>query len=42
VLGEVERFFGARMEAGESAEPEIDAESEDAEQAFPDAALVCD
>ena len=42
VLGEVERFFVARMEAGESAEPEIDAESEDAEQAFPDAALVCD
>jgi hypothetical protein len=38
VLGEVERFFLARMEAGESAEPE----SEDAEQAFPDAALVCD
>ena len=38
VLGEVERFFVARMEAGESAEPE----SEDAEEAFPDAALVCD
>jgi nifR3 family TIM-barrel protein len=38
VLSEVERFFVARMEAGESAEPE----SEDAAQAFPDAALVCD
>ena len=38
VLSEVERFFVARMEAGENAEPE----AEDAEQAFPDAALVCD
>jgi nifR3 family TIM-barrel protein len=37
VLAEVERFFVARMEAGESAEPEGDAA-----QAFPDAALVCD
>jgi len=42
VLSEVERFFVARMEAGESAEPEIDAESEDAAQTFTDAALVCD
>jgi nifR3 family TIM-barrel protein len=38
VLGEVEQFFVARMAAGESAEPD----SEDAAQAFPDAALVCD
>ena len=38
VLSEVEQFFVARMEAGESAEPA----SEDAEEAFPDAALVCD
>ena len=38
VLSEVERFFVARMAAGENAEPE----AEDAEQAFPDAALVCD
>jgi tRNA-dihydrouridine synthase B len=38
VLSEVERFFMARMEAGESAEPK----GEDAEEAFPDAALVCD
>ncbi|MFZ0340164.1 MAG: tRNA-dihydrouridine synthase [Terracidiphilus sp.] len=38
VLSEVERFFAARMEAGESAESEID----DAAEAFPDAALVCD
>ena len=37
VLSEVERFFVARMEAGESAEPE----SEDAEQAFPDAEMIC-
>jgi nifR3 family TIM-barrel protein len=42
VLGEVERFFVARMEAGESAEPESGAENEDEAQAFPDAALVCD
>ncbi|MGD0347575.1 MAG: tRNA dihydrouridine synthase DusB [Terracidiphilus sp.] len=42
VLGEVERFFVARMAAGEGAEPEIGAEDEDATQAFPDAALVCD
>ncbi|MGB0064994.1 MAG: tRNA-dihydrouridine synthase [Terracidiphilus sp.] len=42
VLSEVERFFVARIEsgegAGESAEPEI----EDAAQAFPDGAMVCD
>jgi nifR3 family TIM-barrel protein len=38
VLSEVERFFVARMDAGESAEPE----SEDTAEAFPDAALVCD
>jgi nifR3 family TIM-barrel protein len=38
VLSEVGRFFAAQMEAGESAEPE----SEDAADAFDDAALVCD
>ncbi len=42
VLSEVERFFLARMEAGESLDSEIGAESEDAAQPFPDAALVCD
>jgi nifR3 family TIM-barrel protein len=42
VLSEVERFYVARMEAGESAEPETGAEDEDAAQSFPDAALVCD
>jgi nifR3 family TIM-barrel protein len=36
VLSEVERFFAARREAGESDEPEAAAED------FPDAALVCD
>jgi len=40
VLSEVERFFLARIEAGESAEPVTDAEDE--AEAFPDAALVCD
>jgi nifR3 family TIM-barrel protein len=38
VLSEVERFFVARMDAGESARPD----GEDAAEAFPDAALVCD
>ncbi len=42
VLGEVERFFMARREAGESAEPEVAAEDEDAAQGFPHASLVCD
>jgi nifR3 family TIM-barrel protein len=42
VLSEVERFFAARREAGESDEPEAAAEIEDAAQDFPDAALVCD
>jgi tRNA-dihydrouridine synthase B len=42
VLSEVERFFVARMEAGESPELEIGAESEDAADLFSDAALVCD
>ena len=42
VLAEVERFFAARIEAGERFEPEHGAESEDATQAFPRAALVCD
>ncbi len=40
VLSEVERFFAARMAAGDSAELETDAKDE--AQAFPDAALVCD
>ena len=39
VLGEVERFFAARMAAGENVEAEAIAEDGDA---FPDAALVCD
>ena len=42
VLSEVERFFVASIEAGESKEPEADAENEDTAQAFPDAELVCD
>jgi tRNA-dihydrouridine synthase len=42
VLSEVERFFVARIESGESTEPETGAENEDAAEAFPDAALVCD
>jgi hypothetical protein len=44
VLGEVERFFVARMAAGESAEPEIghEVDAEDETQAFSNAALVCD
>jgi hypothetical protein len=37
-LSDVERFFVPRMDAGESAEPEIEDES----QAFPDATPVCD
>ncbi len=41
VLGEVERFFLPRIEAGEIFEPEPGAESETA-RAFPDAALVWD
>jgi len=41
VLSEVERFFVARMGASESAKPEIDAESEDAAPAFPDAEMIC-
>jgi nifR3 family TIM-barrel protein len=40
VLGEVERFFVPRIEAGESFDPGADAE--DAMQAFPEAALICD
>ncbi len=42
VLGEVERFFVPRIEAGEAFEAETGADSEDAAQAMPDAALVCD
>lgn len=38
VLGEVERFFVARIEVGESTEPEF----ENTAQAFPDSAMVCD
>jgi hypothetical protein len=38
VLSEVEQFFAARIAAGESMDPE----SEDAAEAFHDAALVCD
>jgi tRNA-dihydrouridine synthase B len=42
VLAEVERFFVPRIASGEDVEPEAGAENEDAMQAFPDAALVCD
>ena len=42
VLGEVERFFVARIESGESAAPEAETENEDAVQAFPDGAMICD
>ena len=42
VLCEVERFFVARIEAGESAQPETETENEEAAQAFPDGAMVCD
>ena len=42
VLEAVERFFIARIAAGENAEPESSAENEEAAQTFPDAALVCD
>ncbi len=38
VLGEVERFFAAQREAGDSAT----AEAEDGAQDFPEAAMVCD
>jgi hypothetical protein len=37
VLSEVERFFVARIEAGENAE----LETEDAAQAFHDAEMIC-
>jgi tRNA-dihydrouridine synthase B len=40
VLGEVERFFVPRIEAGERFAP--DADAEDAGQVFPEAALICD
>ncbi len=42
VLGEVERFFSARLAAGESTDSGLEAESEDTAQAFPDTELVCD
>jgi tRNA-dihydrouridine synthase B len=42
VLSEVDRFFVARREAGESPEPEVGAEGHVAADAFHDAALVCD
>ncbi len=42
VLGEVDRFFVARMEAGENPEPEIGAENEATADPLHDAALVCD
>jgi nifR3 family TIM-barrel protein len=40
VLGEVERFFVPQIEAGASFAP--DADAEDAGQAFPEVALICD
>jgi tRNA-dihydrouridine synthase B len=42
VLSEVERFYAARIEAGESAEPESADEDEEMARNFPDGALVCD
>ena len=42
VLGEVERFFLTRIEAGESAELETTRESSDAAPPFADQELVCD
>jgi len=42
VLAEVERFFIPRVEKGVQFETELDAESDDTVQVFPDAALVCD
>jgi len=42
VLSEVDRFFVARMEAGESPEAEIGAENQGAADGLHDAALVCD
>ena len=42
VLGEVERFFLTRIEAGESAELETTQESSDAAPPFADQELVCD
>jgi nifR3 family TIM-barrel protein len=42
VLGEVERFFVPRIEAGEAFEAEPGAEGDGAPQAMPDAELICD
>ena len=42
VLGEVERFFAAQIDAGECVEPQAATESGDSTQAFPDSELVCD
>jgi tRNA-dihydrouridine synthase B len=42
VVTEVERFFVPRIEAGGTFKAEPGAESEDAQQAFPEAALICD
>ena len=41
VLSEVERFFAARIESGESTEADVDAQ-DGTPEAFPDGALVCD
>jgi nifR3 family TIM-barrel protein len=42
VLAEVERFFTPRLEGNDSLETGADAEAEEAAQAFPEAALLCD
>ncbi|MGA9062392.1 MAG: tRNA dihydrouridine synthase DusB [Terracidiphilus sp.] len=42
VLAEVERFFVPRIEAGDAFEPEPPAEAEGADQASPDAEMICD
>ncbi|MGD0912780.1 MAG: tRNA-dihydrouridine synthase, partial [Terracidiphilus sp.] len=42
VLAEVERFFMARIEAGELAEPELDSIVENEPAGLADAVLVCD
>jgi nifR3 family TIM-barrel protein len=42
VLAEVERFFTPRLEGNDGLETGADAEAEEAAQAFPEAALLCD
>jgi tRNA-dihydrouridine synthase len=42
VLGEVERFFVPRIEAGEAFEADSGTDAEDLSAVFPEAALICD